>query len=243
MATIFKNQIATQDQIEKINKDLEKKANSSDLEDQLKSLNDELEIISENLNKKAEASDLEDKVDKDQFNSLNEELEIKFEKKVDKEVGKGLSSNNFTDEYKNKLDNLNYPLEVQKGGTGAITAEQARQNLGAAEAFEGEYVVEQSDWVSEKANNFEPIILEDGESCLRTSISIPFLLQSDHPIVDVHLPMTPGSSAEFVNPDLDMIFESWSHIIRMSVDNDGELRIWTDLHWDEYGVLCRYRLQ
>ena len=56
--------------------------------------------------------------------------------KVDKVNGKGLSTNDFTNEYKSKLDNMSSgitgTLQIENGGTGATTAAQACVNLGAA---------------------------------------------------------------------------------------------------------------
>lgn len=68
----------------------------------------------------------------------------KFNQKVDKVEGKQLSSNDFTDEYRFKLENLGDDatsggggafegvLPISQGGTGGSTAEEARSKLGVA---------------------------------------------------------------------------------------------------------------
>lgn len=45
-------------------------------------------------------------------NNLKEELNTSINNKVDKEVGRGLSTNDFSDEYKNKLDSLQSTMQL-----------------------------------------------------------------------------------------------------------------------------------
>ena len=63
-------------------------------------------------------------------NGLNQYHKQAVEIKVDKEEGKGLSTNDFTNEYKDKLDTLNINLETGTGNNSIVQKNTGSEDTG-----------------------------------------------------------------------------------------------------------------
>lgn len=77
-------------------------------------------------------ADIKKFLDQSGLTYLLKKINIKINNKVDKINGKNLSTNDFTTEYKNKIDSISLPLPIEDGGTNATTAKDAIKNLGYA---------------------------------------------------------------------------------------------------------------
>lgn len=99
-------------------------------------------------------------------------------------------------------------IAVEKGGTNATTAEEARANLGAAYTFYKEVVVSNEGWA--QAN-----------TAYRKLVAVEGLLDTDTPIVDV---VTTQADTEANK----LTLEAWSHIVTVTTAGDGQVNIFTD---------------
>lgn len=122
-----------------------------------------------------------------------------LENKVEKEEGKGLSTNDFTDEYKSKVDKMDEggEVEIPDGSITAakIAANAVSQNFTATLPADG--------WISEQTG-----------TCYQ-EITVGGLLASDKPIVDV----------DFAGIDVEQtlkINEEWKPL-RIAVDSANTL--------------------
>jgi len=129
-----------------------------------------------------------EKVDSDNTESLNA-LAEEVADKVGKEDGKALSTNDFTDEYKQKLDGIEAGANKYVLGDGAVTAGKIAN--GAVSTTYTATV--DADW-------------SGSEAPYSKAITIPGLLASDNPIID----LVPSSTFA----DAEAQIEAWGYVYR-----------------------------
>ncbi len=112
----------------------------------------------------------------------------------------------LAEKQKTSAQDLYGRVPIESGGTGATTAEDAREKLGAAYTFATKVEVPNTAWVLEN-------------EMYKQTVACSGLLATDTPIVDV-----------FTNnylPDDELFIEAWGHI-KTVIANDDELVLYTD---------------